>query len=145
MAVQFNMPDRVLTGVDSQIFAIMPKSKIKSQNDGIKVLAQEVQPLSPFPAVPYVVQVMETTGKSLRWDGLSSHIKLNQGHFYLDSVNNVEQTSVTFALRIEASLLVPELLIRRQLNTIMPDTLKAQAESLSTSLTLVQLATDSVQ
>lgn len=120
MAVQFNLQDRVSTGVGSQVFAIMPKSKFESQNDCIIVLAHEVQPLSPFPAVPYVVRVMEATGKSLRWDGLSSHIKLNQGHFCLDSVNDGEQTSVTFELRIKASCWFPGF-SRQQLKTIMPE------------------------
>lgn len=102
IAVQFYLQVRVLTGVHSQIFAIIPKSKIKSQNDCIKVFAQEVQLLPPLPAVDYAVRVMETTSKSLRWDGLFSHIKLNQGHFCLDSVNNGEQTSVTFELHSKA-------------------------------------------
>lgn len=94
-AVQFNLQVRVFTGVDSQSVAIIPKSIIKSQNEYLNVLTQEVQPLSQCPTAAYAVGVIETTGKAIKWDGLSIHSKLNQGHFCLDSVDVGEQASVT--------------------------------------------------
>lgn len=112
----------VLTDYDllTSRFANLKSSKTLRKSGSGKVLAQEVQPLPPYPRIPYVVEVFESAETMLAWRGLSSYIKINQGYFSLQPRSQHQSTFVTYAMCIEDALFVPGYIIRRQLELIMP-------------------------
>jgi hypothetical protein len=128
----------VLTDYDqlTDRFTRMKSSKLLRQSENAKVLAQQVQPLPPYPAVSYVVEVTESFLNLLSWRGLSSYIKFNLGYFSLNARDAGRSTFVVYAKYIAGAIFVPEFIIQGQLEQIMPNVLmelRECAESLATT------------
>lgn len=127
----------VLTDYDrlTERFTRMKSSKLLRQSENGKVFAQQVQPLPPYPAVSYVVEVTESFLNLLSWRGLSSYIKFNLGYFSLHPREAGQSTFVVYAKYIAGAIFVPEFIIQGQLEQIMPNVLmelRECAESLAT-------------
>jgi hypothetical protein len=104
-------------------FPFIKRSRIAHNGASRKVFEQEVQPLPPIPATPYTVEVIEQRPNLLEWRGLTSYIRVNQGFFNLELVDEL-RTSVFYAMCIEGVFCIPHVLIRHQLNVIMPQILQ---------------------
>lgn len=123
-------------------FTHINSSKFIRSSEYGKVFVQEAQPMAPYPAVRYTVEVQETYPTFLAWRGLSSYIKINQGYFWLQPREH-QSTFVVYAKCIEGALLVPGQVIRYQLELIMPKVLielKTHAEFASSKLNQVSMS-----
>jgi|AGTN01.3.fsa_nt_gi Polyketide cyclase / dehydrase and lipid transport. len=117
----------------TQRFKNMSRLKVLEDKGDIKVMEQQVQPLKPVPPITYSVEVKENYPVSLEWRNLTNYIKINQGRFFLESVDDGAGTIVTFAACAQAVVLVPTVIVRYQMKVIMPkvlNTLKELAEKL---------------
>jgi uncharacterized membrane protein len=128
-----NQVQNVLTDYDrvTQMFCGVKKCQVLEDNGQSKKIAFTATAPGNLWTFDYVLEVKEFPGY-IEWHRVSGAFKLNEGFWKLEPLEGGHATLVTYAKFVDGGLLMPSMLVNRELKASMPQVLanlKTSAES----------------
>ena len=106
-----------------EIFTNLNKIKLLDQKDNKKKVAFQVSSLGGLMKFDYVLHITEEAPNHIEWQRASGAFKRNDGFWILEPVMDGRYTLVTYGKHLDGGLLMPKLLVDKQVKGTMTEIL----------------------